>query len=215
MAVALPNGSIISIASGYGSPVTLSAITNANPGVVTAAAHGFSDGDIIEVTSGWARLTEKAVRVDNGTTNTFDLEGVDTTSTTIYPNGGGAGTAREVTGWTQLAQVLTTSSEGGEQQFATYQFLESDQEKRIPTSKSAGGLTIGIADDPTLPGYILASAANDDRVPRIVRIQLANGGSIYYNAYITLNKTPSLTVNEVMACQVTLSFLAEPTRYAA
>ena len=215
MAVALPNGSIISIASGYGSPVTLSAITNADPGVVTAAAHGFSDGDIIEVTSGWARLTEKAVRVDNGTTNTFELEGVDTTSTTIYPNGGGAGTAREVTGWPQLAQVLTTSSEGGEQQFATYQFLESDQEKRLPTSKSAGGLTIGIADDPTLPGYILASAANDDRLPRIVRIQLANGGSIYYNAYITLNKTPSLTVNEVMACQVTLSFLAEPTRYAA
>ena len=215
MAVALPNGSIISIASGYGSPVTLSAITNANPGVVTAAAHGLSDGDIVEVTSGWARLTEKAVRVDNGTTNTFELEGIDTTSTTIYPNGGGAGTAREVTGWTQLAQVLTTSSEGGEQQFATYQFLESDQEKRIPTSKSAGGLTIGIADDPTLPGYILASAANDDRLPRIVRIQLANGGSIYYNAYITLNKTPSLTVNEVMACQVTLSFLAEPTRYAA
>lgn len=215
MAVALPNGSTISIASGYGAPIPVSAISNANPGVASSTAHGLSDGDVLELTSGWARLTEKAVRVASSLTDSFELEGIDTTNTGIYPSGGGAGTAREVTGWTQLAQVLTTSSEGGEQQFATYQFLESDQEKRIPTSKSAGGLTIGIADDPTLPGYILASAANDDRLPRIVRIQLANGGSIYYNAYITLNKTPSLTVNEVMACQVTLSFLAEPTRYAA
>jgi len=215
MAVSLPNGSLVAIASGYGSAVTVSAISNADPGVATAAAHGYTDGDIVEVTSGWSRLTDKVVRVDNATTGTFALEGVDTTSTSIYPSGGGGGTVREITGFTQLAQITSSASNGGEQQFLTYQFLESDAEKRIPTFKTAAGITFTIADDPTLPGYILAKEANDDREPRAVRITLSNGAVLLYNAYISLSTIPSLTVNELMTVEVTLSLLAEPVRYAA
>lgn len=213
MAVSLPNGSIVAIASGYGSPVTVTAISNANPGVATAAAHGFVDGDYVEVTSGWSRLTDKVVRVDNATTGAFDLEGIDTTSTSIYPPGGGAGSARKISGFTQLAQIVGSTSSGGEQQFLTYQFLESDAEKRIPTFKSAAGITFNIADDPSLPGYQLAKQANDDRLPRAVRITLSNGAVLLYNAYISLSTIPSLTVNELMTVEVTLSLLAEPVRY--
>ena len=94
-----------------------------------------------------------------------------------------------------------------------YQLLEADAQKRIPTFKSAAGLTLSIADDPSLAGYIACSAANDDRAQRAVKITLPNGSILLYNAYISLNKTPSLTVNEIMACEVTLSLLAEPVRY--
>lgn len=215
MAVSLPNGSIVAIASGYGPDVTISAISNANPGVATAAAHGFVDGDYIEVTSGWSRLTDKVVRVDNATTGTFDLEGIDTTSTSIYPASGGAGSARKISGFTQLAQITGSTSTGGEQQFLTYQFLESDAEKRIPTFKSAAGITFSVADDPSLPGYVIAKAANDDRLPRAVRITLSNGAVLLYNAYISLSTIPSLTVNELMTVEVTLSLLAEPVRYSS
>ena len=173
------------------------------------------DGDYIEVTSGWSRLTDKVVRVDDAATGAFDLEGIDTTSTTIYPAGAGAGTARKVTGFTQLAQIVGSTSSGGEQQFLTYQFLESDAEKRIPTFKSAAGITFNIADDPSLPGYQLAKAANDDRLPRAVLITLSNGAKLVYNAYISLSTIPSLTVNEIMSVEVTLSLLAEPVRYSS
>ena len=81
--------------------------------------------------------------------------------------------------------------------------------------KSAAGLSFQVADDPTLAGYILASTANDDRLKRAVKITLPSGAVIYYNAYISLNKTPSLTVNSIMAVEVTLSLLAEPVRYAS
>lgn len=215
MAVSLPNGSIVAIASGYGSETTISAISNANPGVATAAAHGLSDSDIIEVTSGWSKLTDKIVRIDNSTTGTFELEGIDTSSTSLYPASGGAGTFREITGWTQLAQITNSTSSGGEQQFLEYQFLESDASKRIPTFKSAAGIEFQVADDPTLPGFILAKAANDDRAQRAVRITLPNGAILFYNAYISLSTIPSLTVNELMTNQVTLSLLAEPVRYAS
>lgn len=215
MAISLPNGALVAMASGYGSPLTVSAITNANPGVASSTGHGLTDGDIVEVTSGWSRLTEKVVKVDQLSADTFGLVGIDTSLTSIYSAGGGAGSVRKVTGFTQLAQILDSSSSGGEQQFLEYQLLEGDAQKRIPTFKSAAGLTFSVADDPSLPGYILASAANDDRLPRAVRITLPSGATIYYNAYISLNKTPSLTVNQIMAVEVTLSLLAEPVRYAA
>lgn len=215
MAASLPNGSLIAIGSAYGSVLTVSAITNANPAVATSTAHGLSNGDIVVVTSGWSRLNGKTVRVSGVTTNTFELEGIDATSTTIYPAGSGTGSVKEVTTFTQISQILSSTTDGGEQNFLEFQFLEADSQTRIPTFKSASGLTLSVADDPSLAGYIAASAANDDRDARAVRVALSNGSFIYYNGYVSVNKTPSLTVNELSAVELTFSFLNEPVRYAS
>ena len=214
MSVSIPNGAVVHIASGYGAVKAMSAVSNANPGVATLeAAHGIALNDYMEVTSGWSRLNNKIVKAGTPATNDIPLVGINTTSTAIYPAASGTGSVREITGWTQLQQILASASNGGEQEFLEYQFLEADAKTRIPTTKAAAGLTFSIADDATLAGYILASEANDDRLQRAVRITLPGGGVLLYNAYITLNKTPSLTVNEIMACEVTLSLLAEPVRY--
>lgn len=214
MAVQLPNGSLIHIASGYGAVKAMTAVTNASTAIATLeAAHAVIAGDFIEVTSGWSRLNNRIIKAGTPSTNDIPLTGIDSTSTTLYPAAGGTGSVREISGWTQLQQVMNTNSQGGEQQFTNFQFLEDDQEKRIPTSKSAAGLTIQIADDPTLAGYLLALAANEDRLPRAVRITLPSTKIILYNAYITLNLTPTLNVNEVMQSSVTLSLLAQPMRY--
>jgi hypothetical protein len=215
MSVQLPNGATVEIAASYGTAKTVSDIANTNPAVATIeVGHSIASGDYIEVTSGWSKLTNKIVRALTSSSDELALEGIDASDTTRYPAAGGAGTVREILTWTQLLQVLTSTSSGGEQQFLQYQFLEDDAQKQIPTFKNAASLTMSIADDPTLAGYILAAAANDDRLPRAVRITLPSGGVLLYNCYVSLNKTPTLTVNELMACQVTLSQLAEVTRYA-
>jgi len=215
MAVYLPNGSIVAIASGYGPTFNVTGVTNADPAVATAAAHGLTDGDYIDFVSGWARATDRIFRVDGSTTNTFEVEGLDSTSTGLFPSGGGAGTARKITGWTQLAQILDSTSTGGEQNYWTGQFLEGDREIRIPTTKSAAGIDFQIADDPAQPGYQLAKEANDDREPRAVRITLSNGGILLYKAYISLSVIPSLTVNQAMTVGVSLSLLGDPVRYSS
>lgn len=215
MSISLPNGALVAIASGYGAVKTMTAISNANPGIASlAAGHAIGAGDIMEVTSGWSRLTDKIVKAGTPVVDDIPLLGIDTTLTSIYPSAGGAGTVREISGWTQLSQILESTSSGGEQQFLDYQLLEADAAKRIPTFKNPAGLSFKVADDPTLAGYILALAANDDRLPRAVKLTLPSGAIVYYNAYISLNKTPSLTVNQIMAVEVTLSLLAEPVRYA-
>lgn len=215
MSVKLPNGSIVAIASGYTAAVAVSAATNANPAVLTTATQSYAAGAIAEITSGWSRLNNRIVRLSAATTTSATLDEFNTTSTTAFPAGGGVGSIRTVSGWTQLSQITGSTSEGGEQQFTTFQFLEADTEVRIPTNKSASGVTFTVADDPTLAGYILAQTANEDRLPRAVRITFPDGSVFLMNAYISLAPMPSLNVNEIMTVQATLSLLAPPIRYAS
>jgi hypothetical protein len=215
MAYSLPNGGVFAIASAYGSALTVTILTNANPAVATSTAHGLTNGDFVEVTSGWANLTNQVVRVSGVTTNTFNLEGIDTSSTTRFPAGTGTGSVRKISTWTQLAQILTTATDGGEQQFTTYQPLESDREFRIPTNISAQGLTLGIGDDPTQPGYIAAVAAKKTRAQTALKFTLPTGSLILYNGIVGVNETPTTDANEVMKVTTTFSLNAQPVRYAS
>jgi hypothetical protein len=77
-----------------GSATTITAITKANPAVVTAASHGLSDDDIVWIqdAGGMTEVNNKIYIVDNSTTNTFELKGIDSSSFTAYTS---AGTARK------------------------------------------------------------------------------------------------------------------------
>jgi len=210
MSVSLPNGVIFNIASAYATAKNITALTNASPAVATSAGHGLANGDFIVLTSGWNKLNGKVVRVASSTTDNFALEGVDTTNVTLYPAGGGTGSFQKITTW-----VLENTSQGGDQQFVTYSFLEEDVEHQIPTVKSASSIQFSIGDDASLPWYAILSAANDDRVPRAVKATLPSGSLLLYNGYVTLNKTPSMTKNQIMALSSTLSLTSEPQRYAS
>jgi hypothetical protein len=212
--ISIPNGSIVSIASGYAAAINITAMTNASPAVATAT-NTYAVGDFIEINCSWSGLNNKVVRVSAASGTTFTLEGIDTTNTSRFPSGGGVGTARKVTGYTTLSQIIDSNSSGGEQQFFTGQTLDADTQFEIPTVKTPSRLTFGVADDVTLPGHILAKAANDDGLKRAVKITLKSGGVISHNALISIGDTPSLTVNEVMQIQATMALLAPATRYAS
>jgi hypothetical protein len=216
MSVSLPNGATISIGSTYGAAKTVSAASNANPCIVTLeASHGVIVGDIFEWTSGWSRANGNVYRAASVSTNDIGVEGLNTTSTTRFPVGSGTGTVREVTAWQQVTQVLETQTSGGEQQFVTYSFLEDDAEHQIPTVKSPIAFNFTIGDDATLAHYSVLDEADADRLQRVVRVVLPSGSVIYWSAYVTLQKTPTLTKNEVMVLRVTMSLINTVTRYAA
>lgn len=215
MSVQLPNGVIVSIGTAVDAPKTITAISNANPAVAQSAAHGFNDGDIILVKSGWQRINERLFRVANKTTGDFAIAGADTTRTAVFPTGTSAGSAAKVNAWTQITQILETSTSGGEMQFANYSFLEQDFESQIPTQHSAQSMTFSIADDPSLAGFIALEKASELRDPVPLRITMPNGSIILYYGYVSLNTTPSMTKNQVMACNATFSLMSRPMRYAS
>lgn len=213
MAARLPDGAVIALATGYDTAKPITGISNANPAVASAAAHGFANGSLVEITSGWSRLNGQIFRVANQASGTFELEGLDTTDQKYFPTGSAAGSARLITQWTQISQILEFGTSGGEQQFANYSFLEEDFERQLPTVTSAQSITIGIADDPALPGYKALKEASASRKNRALRLTLPDGSIILYNGIVSLNETPSLTKGSVMKVTATFSLQAMLTRY--
>ena len=69
---------------------TITGITQADPGVVTSASHGLSDGDSVLIKSvvGMTEVNDTWYTVANKEDNTFELSGVDTTDYTEYSSGG-------------------------------------------------------------------------------------------------------------------------------
>lgn len=81
-------------------PVTITGATSANPVVVTAASHGFENGDEVDISdvttgvnsagavTGMSQINDLRFTVANKTTNTFELSGINGSAFTAYTSGG-------------------------------------------------------------------------------------------------------------------------------
>ena len=78
---------------------SISAITKANPAVVTATSHGYSNGDHVWINDvvGMTEVNGRRYTVANATTHTFELSGVNSTDYTTYSSGGTAAKVFEIT----------------------------------------------------------------------------------------------------------------------
>lgn len=214
MSFRLPNGSTFDFAATYGDEVTVTAISNAAEAVVSAPDHDLVAGDIVVLTSGWVKLTGRAFRVKSVVADvSFVLEGVNTSSTQRYPVGTSAGTVAKVATWVNIPQITEVASSGGEQQFYQFGFLEEDEDRQIPTTKSPSVLTLTVADDPDQPFVPVVEQADELKEQRIQRLNLVNGDVILYNSIASITNTPSLTRNQLMVRTITLAQQGRVTRY--
>lgn len=85
---------------------TITGITKANPGVITAASHGFSTGDQVYLSDigGMTELNNRRVTITVLSANTFSI-GVNTSSYTTYTSGGTASKGVEITTTYSLAEA--------------------------------------------------------------------------------------------------------------
>ena len=83
-------GSTLQIGTGSGGAKTLTAIAVGNPTILTAAAHGFNNGDVVAVAgvtgADAALINGLAWVVSNKTTNTFSVQ-LDSTGKTLTATG--------------------------------------------------------------------------------------------------------------------------------
>jgi len=88
----------VSGVSAWKAAVTITDATAADPVEITAASHGFSDGDqvVISGVAGMVELNGNTYTVANATANTFELEGIDGSGFTAYTSGGSANLLYEV-----------------------------------------------------------------------------------------------------------------------
>ena len=126
---------------------TISGITQANPAVVTATSHGYSNGDevLISGVSGMTEVNGKRFLVADKTTNTFELQdkdGVDINSSafTAYSSGGVANKVFELTTPYTTAQLFDIKfAQSADVMYITHP--EHEVEKLSRTGHTAWTLT--------------------------------------------------------------------------
>lgn len=212
----VPTGTLFSVATAFSAPKTVSAITNAVEASVSSTGHGFSVGDVIEMTSGWGRLQKRAYRIKTVTTDAFVLEGADTTNVNFFQPGGGAGSARKVSTWVQLSTMMNPTSSGGEPKKVTYKFVESDVEYNINDGFTAVDRTMDMdADSIGTPGYVALRNLTEVQTDTILR-SLAKSGSVsYLPCTVALNEEEKMQDGQIVTNTVAFSGNNRSTRYAS
>lgn len=213
MAVKLPNGATVHIATALAADKKVTVATNAAECVLTVAGHGFAAGDLVLFKSGWVKLNERVFQIGDVKTDTFKLIGIDTSNADEFPAESGIGAVQKITDWTQVSQIVEFSTSGGEQQYVDFGFLEDNFDQQIPSTKSAMSMSIKIADDTSLPGYKAAAKCSDKGGKWPLKVVLKGGGLICYNGYPSMNKTPELVRNQVMAVTLSYAISGEVNRY--
>lgn len=103
-------GSTLEIGTGSGGAKTITAVAAGYPTIITSAAHGLSNGDVVTIASvgGITGMNTLSYVIKNVTTNTFAVEFSSVGGT--YTSGG---TATPVT-WTEISNLKTYSGFDGE-----------------------------------------------------------------------------------------------------
>jgi hypothetical protein len=213
--IPLPNGAQVALATTLAAAKTVTAVSNANPAVATSAAHGYTDGDVGLFTSGWVNASNSVYRVDGATTGTFQLEGLDTSSTARFPASQGAGTFEEITAWTAVTLIPSFEKTGGEAKTTDISYLDVDKDRQAITGATAETLNFSVSYRPDSAMHAALLAASRSGEIQVLRLVMKDGSTIYYVGELFYNPAPTTTRDEEMVCMVTMTLQGEINRYAA
>lgn len=212
----VPTGSTFYIASSIATAKTVSAITNAAEAVVTSTAHGYSNGDIVIMYSGWGRLNKRAFRIKSVATDSFTLEGADTTNTTWFPPGVGTGTAQKISTFTQITTVMNPSSSGGEPKTVSYKFIESDVEYSINDGFTATSYTLELdADSIGSAGYTALKSLTDVQTDTVLKVVTRSGSILLVPCTVALNESVDMREGQINRVKAAFNGNNRAVRYAS
>lgn len=191
------------MSTGLDAAKTVSAISNAAPPVVSAAAHGYSNNDEILLLNSWDDLNEVIVRASSVAAGTFAVAGYDTTNTDFYPAAASAGTAQKVSGWTPMGQILGISPSGGEASFEEVKPFERRNAVKIFTGFSAASLEMTLGWDRARADQVALQTASKTAAKRAFKFVLP-GGVIGY-AYGTVSASALPQFETILKQRVVLT----------
>lgn len=202
----------VAMQSALAAAKTISAITKANPAVATSTAHGYANGDIVVLTiSGMWQADTKTVRVANQTANTFELEGVDSTSFDTFSSG----TAQVITFGTTFSTMGDFNTSGGDFEMIDVTTIHDTNKKTIPGAASAVECSGNFNWDPADAGQVAMKAASEARVLRAMKIQFSDGSKWYFTGYPGYAGNPTGQAGAKVSSPFKISGYGRPSFYAS
>lgn len=171
----------VEIAATYATDITVTAVTLASPGVATSALHGMANDTVgyFSAVGGMAQLLNQACRVKNQATNTFELQGLNTTGYSAFTSG----TFKPVATWSTLSESTSYSIGGGASEkldVTTLLDIVRKEELGLLPVQSVS-MNVIAQDTPSAAMLLLESAVQTQGLV-VVRITLPNGAVRIFTA---------------------------------
>jgi hypothetical protein len=192
-------GNILRVETARAAAKTITAITAANPGVVTATAHGYTVGDIIYVSGvvGMTQVNDRAFVMHNTAsplpTGTFILKGEDTSGYTAYTSGGSAYKCT----MTRVAEVTGLQIGGGGSQQIDVTNLESDFIEQLAGLPNLGTISLDITLNHTDTGQAAFRSLFSATTPKVVTVTTASGYVLCATGFAS-NQSVSSALNDAL-----------------
>lgn len=192
----------VSVQTALASAKTFTAITAANPGVVTSTAHGYANGTYLYLPAiaGMKELNQAVVRVANQTANTFELENIDTTNFGTFTSGSG----QAITFGAAAATMVDVNGSGGDAADVDTTTIHDSIAKVIPGLKSALKYDMQSIWDPSDAALIEFKKADDALAVRALLFAFKSGAKVAMAGYVTAPLVPTGSTGALVKTPVSL-----------
>lgn len=203
----------IAMQSALAAAKTISAITKASPGVASSTAHGYSNGDYVFLkVQGMYQLNERVVRVASVTTDSFALEGIDTTAFDTFASG----TAEKITFGTSITTATSVSSSGGDFDFIDTTTIHGNAKTQMPGLPNPSTYTMENIWDVSDAGLIAMKNAADAQGIRAFKFTFGTGGQIMvFAGYVGASLLPGGSAQDKVTTPSVITMNGSPSYYAS
>lgn len=204
----------VSVQSALAAADTITGITKASPGVVTATAHGMSNGDYVKLTVlGMREVDSRVFRISAVTTDTFTLEAENTTDYATFISG----SAEKITFGINMTTAVGLDGSGGEFDFIDTTTIHGNAKTQVPGLPNAATYNFDNLWDPADAALAALNTASKNRAQRAVLFHFAGGTGpvVAFNSYIGCSLLPVGSAQDKVLCKSVATMHGAPSIYTA
>lgn len=209
----------VAMQSALGAAKTITAISVAAPGVVTAT-HDFSNGDFIVLTvQGMWQLNGRVFRVcEVSTTVSFQLEDISGGGgiSTVGFDAFSSGTCNKITFGTSITTATSIEASGGEFGYIDTTTIHVNQKTQIPGVAEPITKKFQHLWDITDAGQIAMKTASDTQAQKAFKLTYGTGGPIeVFTGYVGYTGSPNGSALDKITSPATITAFGPPSYYSA
>lgn len=199
----------------FGPKKPVSGVSNAEPAIVNAAAHGFANGNELLLLNGWEDASESIWRAQDVAAGTLELEDLDTSDAEWFPTGAASqGSLQLVSDWREIGQVLEVSNTGGGRRDITVSPLARRNSIVLPAGFEASGIDFVLGYDPSRVDQKAMDKISRRLSHRVAfKFVLPGGAKLYAYGFLQKSGVPQLASQDVVKVNVSCSFLGMVSTY--
>lgn len=202
----------VAMQSAFGADITITAISKAAEGVVTAT-NTLANGDFVALNvQGMFQLNDRVARVKSVSGANFTLEGVDTTLFDTFSSG----VANKITFGTSITTATSISSSSGDFDFIDTTTIHVNAKSQMPGLPNPATFSFDNIWDVADAGLLAIKLASDGQAKRAFKFTFGTGGQIMaFNGYVGGNLLPAGQAQGLVTTQTVITMNGSPTYYAS